>query len=189
MTDASPRPGRRAVIMTAAGLAVAPAVLGAGTPARAQAPVSARPGEFDFLSGEWRIRHRRLKGPGDWDEFEGEATCWSILGGVASVEELRIPARDFSGMGLRTLDAANGVWLDFWMNAKTGVPGSAGTPGRFVDGVGNFDADETADGAPVKYRGAWDEIAPTSCRWRQGASRDGGQTWDWNWIMQWTRVG
>lgn len=92
-------------------------------------------------------------------------------------------------MGLRTLDAANGVWLDFWMNAKTGVPGSPGTPGRFVDGVGNFDSDETADGALVKYRSAWDEITPTSCRWRQGASRDGGQTWDWNWIMQWTRVG
>lgn len=188
MTAASSRPGRRAVILTAAGLAVAPSVLGAATPVQAQSPAPARPGEFDFLSGEWKIRHRRLKGPGDWDEFEGEATCWSILGGIASVEELRIPARDFSGMGLRTLDAANGVWLDFWMNAKTGVPGSAGTPGRFVDGVGDFDASDVEDGQPVVYRGSWDQITPTTCRWRQGVSRDGGASWEWTWIMNWTRA-
>ncbi len=184
MTDASLRPARRGVLKAAAGLAAAPA-LGA-VPARVQVP--ARAGEFDFLSGEWRIRNRRLKGPGDWDEFEGEATCWSILGGIASVEELRIPARDFSGMGLRTLDAANGVWLDYWMNARTGVPGAAGTPGRFVDGVGDFDAAETDDQGPVIYRGSWDRITATGCRWRQGASRDGGASWDWNWIMQWSRV-
>ena len=184
MTDASLRPRRRGVLKAAAGLAVAPA-LGV-VPARAQ--VAARAGEFDFLTGEWRIRNRRLKAPGDWDEFESEATCWSILGGVASVEELRIPARDFSGMGLRTLDAANGVWLDYWMNARTGVPGSAGTPGRFVDGVGDFDAAESDDQGPVIYRGSWDQITATGCRWRQGASRDGGASWDWNWIMQWRRV-
>ena len=59
--------------------------------------------------GEWRIAHRRLKAPGDWDMFEGEATCWSILDGRAHVEELRIPVRDFAGMGLRTLDPEAGV--------------------------------------------------------------------------------
>jgi len=184
MTDASLRPGRRGVLKAAACLAAAPALV--AVPARAQVPAHA--GEFDFLSGEWRIRNRRLKAPGDWDEFDGEATCWSILGGVASVEELRIPARDFSGMGLRTLDAANGVWLDYWMNARTGVPGSTGTPGRFVDGVGDFDAAETDDQGPVIYRGCWDQITATSCRWRQGASRDRGASWDWKWIMQWSRV-
>jgi hypothetical protein len=185
MTGPQPRIHRRTVLTAAAGTAVAAAVSN-GTRAEPVAP--ARPGEFDFLNGHWTIANRRLKAPGDWDVFEGEATCWSILGGVASVEELRIPARDFSGMGLRTLDATNGVWLDYWMNSKTGVPASAGTPGRFVDGVGNFDASDTEDGRPVIYRGCWDQITASSCRWRQGASRDGGATWDWNWIMEWTRV-
>lgn len=177
------KPQRRTVLKTAAGLAVAPGLL-----ASAARSTPARAGEFDFLTGEWRIRHRREKTPGEWDEFEGEASCWSILNGVAHVEELRIPARDFSGLGLRTLDAANGVWLDFWMNAKTGVPGATGTPGRFVDGVGNFDAAEFENGEPVIYRGSWDEITGESHRWRQGVSRDNGQTWAWNWVMQWTRA-
>jgi hypothetical protein len=179
MTTAGPP--RRTVLKSAAGLAVAPGLM----PAAAQVP--ARPGDFDFLTGEWRIRHRREKAPGEWDEFEGEATCWSLLNGVAHVEELRIPARDFSGMGLRTLDVANGVWLDFWMNARTGVPAATGTPGRFIDGVGNFDAADVENGEPVIYRGSWDEITGDSHRWRQGVSRDGGQTWTWGWIMQWAR--
>ena len=66
-------------------------------------PRAGKPGDFDFLAGEWRIRHRMLTAKG-WIRFEGEATCWTILKGVGSVEELRIPARDFSGMGLRMLD-------------------------------------------------------------------------------------
>ena len=184
MSEPKPRIRRRTVLTSVAGATLANAL---PAPARAT-PVAARAGEFDFLNGEWTIAQRRLKAPGDWDVFDGEATCWSILGGVASVEELRIPARDFSGMGLRTLDAANGVWLDYWMNAKVGVPGSMGTPGRFVDGVGNFDSPDTEDGKPVIYRGCWDQITATSCRWRQGVSRDAGTTWDWNWIMEWTRV-
>ena len=105
MSEPKPRIRRRTVLMSAAGASLANAL----PTAASVSPVAARAGEFDFLNGEWTIAQRRLKAPGDWDVFEGQATCWSILGGVASVEELRIPARDFSGMGLRTLDAANGV--------------------------------------------------------------------------------
>ena len=81
-------------------------------------PTPGNAGDFDFLAGEWRIRHRqRPQGATEWTEFEGEATCWTILGGVGSVEELRIPSRKFSGMGLRMLDVEKRVWSDFWVNA------------------------------------------------------------------------
>ena len=179
---------RRRTVLGAAGLVAAQAVLAGEAQADILVPETlAQPGEFDFLSGDWRIAQRRETAPGVWDEFEGEATCWSILGGRASVEELRIPARDFSGMGLRTLDAEKGVWLDYWMNAKAGVVGAPGAPGRFIDGVGNFDVSDAEDGKPVIYRGCWDQITASSCRWRQGVSRDRGTTWAWNWIMNWTR--
>eukprot|EP01035_Chromulina_nebulosa_P012175 gene12175-16240_t len=108
---------RRAVLQSAAGLALA-----AGAPMATARPLPpGKPGDFDFLTGEWRISHRRLKAPGEWDMFEGEATCWSIIGGVGHVEELRIPARDFSGAGLRFLDLETKVWSDFWINAKSGA--------------------------------------------------------------------
>ena len=62
-----------------------------------ESTATGNPRDFDFLAGEWKIRNRRLttaETP-EWDEFEGEATCWTILGGIGSIEELRIPARNF----------------------------------------------------------------------------------------------
>lgn len=48
----------------------------------------------------------------EWIEFDGEATVHAILAGVGSVEELRTPARNFSGLGLRLLDVEKKVWAD-----------------------------------------------------------------------------
>ncbi|MBL8308824.1 MAG: hypothetical protein JNL19_00235 [Burkholderiales bacterium] len=185
---------RRALLQAAAAsalvqLAAMPAAAQASRPASPPPRTPGKPGDFDFLSGQWKIHNRQRKaGQKDWDEFPGEATVWSILGGVCSIEELRIPARNFSGMGLRVLDMDKRVWSDYWMNAKSGVLGSEGTPGSFENGAGIFISHDTEDGKPVQYRGLWDGITATSCRWSQAVSRDGGKTWDDNWRMQWTRV-
>ncbi|MEQ1616857.1 MAG: hypothetical protein ABL883_00750 [Terricaulis sp.] len=58
----------------------------------------------------------------------------------------------------------------------------------FENGVDIFVTDDVDNGQPVKYAGIWDNITPNSCRWRQGASRDGGVSWDQNWIMEWRRA-
>jgi hypothetical protein len=188
MRDAGSGTERRRFFVAMAGLALG---MAAARTADAMVPKNAppgKPGDFDFLQGSWKIRNRKLKSPGVWDEFDGESTCFSILGGVVSVEELRLPARDFGGMGLRTLDVQKKVWSDIWMNAKSGVVVSPGATGYFENGAGIFDEDDEEDGKPVRYRGIWDEITPASCRWRQGTSRDGGKTWEYNWIMNWTRA-
>ena len=192
MRDDSNDLERRTVLLSAAGFTLAGRIavgtLPTGTRLEAATPIPAgKPGEFDFLEGRWRIRHRMRKGAA-WDEFSGEATCWSILGGVGSIEELRIPARDFSGLGLRLLDVEKRVWSDFWVNAKSGVLVSPGVTGGFQDGVGLFLADDVDGDRPIKVRGVWDHITRTSHRWRQGLSRDGGKTWDESWLMEWSRV-
>ena len=181
---------RRTVLQGAAGLAAMPA-LGEliGSTAAAPGPTPGKPGDFNFLAGEWRISHRRRRaGEAGWDEFPGEATCWTILGGVGSVEELRIPARDFSGMGLRLLDLEKRVWNDFWVNGKSGVLAPPGLTGSFENGAGIFIADDMDGTQPIKVRGVWDRITPGSCRWHQAVSRDGGKTWEENWFMDWVRV-
>jgi hypothetical protein len=151
-------------------------------------PTPGKPGDFNFLAGEWRIRHRWLKNGKDWESFDGEATCWTILGGIGSVEELRIPARNFNGLGLRLLDVENKVWSDFWVNAKSGVLTTPGQTGSFENGAGIFYTRDTEDGKPAIYAGIWDRITPGGCRWRQAASYDEGRTWAQNWIMDWTRA-
>jgi hypothetical protein len=74
------------------------------------------PGDFDFLTGEWRIANRRLKdGTTDqWEEFPGEATVFSVMSGQVSIEELRIPVGSHRGMGLRVWRPKEKKWTDHW---------------------------------------------------------------------------
>jgi hypothetical protein len=187
-----------------AGLVCLPAVAdAAGGPAFSAAPAEAagrqakrpvaptgRPGEFDFLTGEWRIRNQRLKSAGGdaWDRFESEASCWSILGGIASIEELRIPARQFSGMGLRLFDVEKKIWHELWMNARSGSLSGPGMPGGFHGTEAIFEAEDQDGDKRILVRSVWDRITPRSCRWQQAVSRDEGVSWESNWIMEWERV-
>ncbi|MBK6413693.1 hypothetical protein [Sphingopyxis sp.] len=178
---------RRTIFMISAGAIMSSLIPAAVSGAINPAPVG-KPGDFDFLTGEWRI-HNRFREGETWIEFPGEATVFAILGGIASVEELRIPARGFSGMGLRLLDVEKKIWSDHWVNAKSGVVAVPGQIGVFEDGVGTFLSEGQGANGPELYRGVWDRITPNSCRWFQGTSRDGGKTWDDSWFMDWTRVG
>lgn len=175
---------RRTVLKGAAAMAVAKLALGSEA---AVAAGRAATGDFAFLTGEWRIANRMKQGE-SWIDFPGEATVHALLGGNASVEELRIPARNFSGIGLRLYDPAAGVWNDHWINGQVRTVGGA-MSGTFENGVGTFLSEETDGGRTIKARGVWDRITANSCRWHQAVSRDGGATWDMGWEMHWTRVG
>jgi hypothetical protein len=153
----------------------------------------ARPGDFDFLEGTWSIRNRRLKtrwvGSEDWELFEGQAVCQSVAGGTGSIEQLRFPPDRPRGLGIRLLDETRGLWSDHWVAHGQGVIVPAPMWGEFVEGVGTFLATDDRDGEiAIWSRGVWDSITPTSCRWHQAFSRDGGVTWEHNWFMQWTKV-
>jgi hypothetical protein len=188
MTTDSSEVHRRTVLQSAAALAVGHIATGASGASAAPIKPLGKIGDFNFLAGNWKIAHRRLKSPNTWDVFEGEATCWTILGGVGSIEELRIPARDFAGSGIRLLDIEKRIWADYWVNARSGVLTPPGMPGVFENGVGTFLADDMDGDRPIKVRGVWDRITPTSCRWHQAVSRDGGKTWEENWFMDWVRA-
>lgn len=196
MADTSNQAARRLFLQAAAGLAL-PMMAQSEELSEASGMMldgaelePGKPGDFDFLHGEWRINHRRLKDPSNnqWDVFEGEATCWSILNGIASIEELRIPSRQFSGMGLRILDIEKKLWSDFWVNSKSGVLTAPGVTGGFKNGVGIFNSEEVEQEKTILARGMWDNISRDTCRWQQAVSTDGGQSWQDNWIMDWRRV-
>ena len=60
--------------------------------------------------------------------------------------------------------------------------------GRFVDGIGEFRGEDVQDGIPVDVRFIWSQITPASARWEQAMSTDGGETWETNWEMHFTRA-
>jgi hypothetical protein len=181
---------RRTVLQSVGGVAALQAGLVSPLVAQAQAAIKtgAGMGDFDFLAGSWKISHRQQKTDKSWDAFEGEATVFRVLEGLASIEELRIPARKFSGMGVRVYDVDKKLWADHWVSSRNGVVNPP-MYGSFQDNVGTFIADETDGGTPIKSRGVWDQITPTHCRWRQGVSSDGGKTWTDTWFMDWNRAG
>ncbi len=183
------QPARRALLQSIAGIALAHQLAGAATAATPHdsAIPPGKAGDFDFLTGEWRIANRMLV-KDKWIEFPGEATVHRILGGIGSVEELRIPARKFSGMGLRLLDVERRVWSDFWVNANSGVLATPGQEGGFSGGVGTFTSEDSDGETRMIYRGVWDRITAKSCRWSQGSSRDDGKSWTDTWFMDWRRA-
>jgi len=179
---------RRALLLAAAGLALPARGDPAGATLAAAPAPEGKPGQFDFLEGSWNIQNRRLDPKTKaWDEFPGESTCWSVLGGAGSIEDLRIPARGFSGLGIRLLDRERKVWTDLFVSGRSGVITPPPVSGRLVDGVFTFVDEGEEGGVKVLYRGVWDRITPTSCRWFQSSSRDGGKSWADDWVMAWTR--
>lgn len=149
------------------------------------------PQEFDFLVGSWLVAHRRLKrrwvASNDWDEFEGTSTCRRALGSLVNIDEILVPVRGFSGLTLRVFDLASGLWSIYWINSNRGVLEPPVT-GRFAEGRGVFEGEDSDEGRPIRVRFVWDAISPTSARWQQSFSDDHGRTWELNWVMQFTRI-
>jgi hypothetical protein len=146
-------------------------------------------GDFDFLAGEWKIRHQRLKDgtKNEWQTFDSSASVHRVMHGMGSIEELRKPDGSDMGLGVRVWLPQEKKWADHWTSAANGVVNPPQL-GVFVDGEGVFISEEEVDGVKWQYRGIWDRITPRSCRWHQSASSDGGKNWDWSWWMQWLRA-
>jgi hypothetical protein len=147
-------------------------------------------GDFDFFAGSWDVRHRRLRqwlaDCDEWDEFGATTECWPLFGGAANVDEIRVPERGFTGLSLRLLDPARGEWTIYWASSRDGRLQPPVT-GHFRDGVGLFYGDDTHEGRAVRVRYTWSGITPESARWDQAFSADQEQTWEVNWIMDFTR--
>jgi hypothetical protein len=153
------------------------------------------PDHFDFIIGDWRVRHRRLKtrlaGCGEWIEFEGTSTTRKILGGFGNLEDntLDLPDGPYRAVALRSFDPATATWSIWWLDWRH--PDRIDTPvvGRFTDSMGLFYADDSLDGTPIRVRFTWTSLATHTARWEQAFSVDGGDTWETNWTMDFFRVG
>ena len=73
MNDETADVNRRNLLQSTAVLALGQMALNTTAATAAHEPTPGKPGDFNFLAGNWKISHRRLKTPGanDWDIFEG----------------------------------------------------------------------------------------------------------------------
>jgi hypothetical protein len=151
--------------------------------------------DFDFLIGEWRVHHHRLKerlaGNHEWVEFGGTSSARKIMGAQGNMDDnvLDLPGGAYRAVTLRAFDPKTRLWAIWWLDGRD--PSAALDPpvkGRFEHGVGTFYADIVFEGKPVRVRFVWSHITTDSARWEQAFSPDAGGSWETNWIMEFQRV-
>ena len=198
-----PNPDRRNVMqmsLLAAALTALPhgAAQADATPVlQADASQSGDPAlrDFDGHVGSWHTQHRQLKarlaGSTEWIEFDGTCVLWRLMEGAANVDDnvVNKPSGPYRAVTLRAYDPVSKTWGIWWLDGRlTAGPLDPPMRGSFKDGVGLFYADDTFNGKPIKVRFIWTMPTPTTPRWEQAFSADGGKTWETNWTTDFTRM-
>jgi hypothetical protein len=142
--------------------------------------------DFDFYVGTWEVHNRRLDAPltdsDKWDEFPGLSIARPIFGGTGNMDEIDFPSRGWSGLTLRLFDPQEQTWSLHWVSSRRTVIDPP-VIGRFDNGRGEFFADDTHEGRPVRVRYIWSDMSATTAHWEQAFSVDDGLTWETNWTM------
>jgi hypothetical protein len=150
--------------------------------------------DFDFIIGQWRVRHRRLNerlcGCDDWTEFHGTSSTRKILGGFGNVEDnvIHFPTEVVRAAAFRSFDPVTGTWAIWWLDGR--APHNLDTPvvGGFSGAMGTFFADDFLGGKPVKVRFIWNANLGRNPTWEQAFSADAGASWETNWTMEFARA-
>jgi len=158
--------------------------------------VFARDGQrdFDFLFGDWSVRHRRLARPlhgsREWYEFSSTCRVHPIWNGNANVDEFvgEMPSGPLRGCTLRLYDPLTRAWSLYWSSAENGLNVVPNVGAFGDDGVGEFFSNEVFADRPIISRYRWIAKHGDGCRWEQAFSSDDGATWEDNWIMDFTRA-
>jgi hypothetical protein len=149
--------------------------------------------DFDFWMGRWTCRNRRLRerlaGCDEWDEFESKTIARSILGGTANEDVyLTDYAGGYVGMSFRFFDPETKLWSIYWADSRYPGPLAPPVVGAFDGDAGIFEGPDTFDGRPIVVRYTWSRVTTPTPRWEQAFSDDGGETWETNWVMDFTRA-
>ncbi|MEP6612252.1 MAG: hypothetical protein ABJA76_10220 [Mucilaginibacter sp.] len=145
--------------------------------------------DFDFLTGRRSVHHKKLKerlnGSSDWFEFDGDYEIRSILNGLGNIEKYNLITNDqqsLEGMNLRIFNPATRLWSIYWADSISGTL-EAPLIGSFSNGVGHFYTLDRHNDQKIIVQFRYDPSDNNRPNWRQAFSADDGQTWEWNWYM------
>jgi hypothetical protein len=150
--------------------------------------------DFDFEIGNWKTHisrlERPLSGTTNWLEYEGTSVVRKVWNGRANTVELEVDGpggRHIQGVSLRLYNPRSHQWSLNFISSASGTM-SVPTVGQFKNKRGEFYDWEEFNGRMILARNVWKDITPTSCRFEQSYSDDGGKTWELNWIATDTRI-
>jgi hypothetical protein len=149
--------------------------------------------DFDFEFGAWKARLSRLEHPlsgsTHWLDYEGTSVVRKVWDGRANLGELDVhgPAGHIEGMTLRLYNGETRQWNITWANASGGTLDRSTMFGGFTGGRGEFFGQDSLNGRAIYVRFVFSNITPTSFRFEQAFSADGGKRWEVNWRAEFTR--
>jgi hypothetical protein len=149
--------------------------------------------DFDFWMGSWHAHSRRLRnrlaGSDQWDEFEAAVVARPLLDGLGNEDEFRTDYDGgFIGMSFRFFDPGKKRWSIYWADSRRSGELDPPLFGSFSGDTGVFHGEDTFEGRPIRVRFIWSGVTTPTPRWEQAFSEDGGETWETNWIMDFTRA-
>lgn len=83
-------PSRRGVLDLGVSLAIAPTIVSGSTLSKGKMMPEGRHA-FAFQTGDWRVRHRKLRGrlvgSKEWVEFDGTCRAWEVMDGQGNLDD------------------------------------------------------------------------------------------------------
>jgi len=155
--------------------------------------VKPEPHDFDFDTGTSKVRITRLleplSGSTKRGDYVGTHVVHKIWDGRADLVELSAdgPAGHLEGVGLRLYNPTSHQWNLNWLNRGAAYFGPP-TIGAFHNGRGEFYDTEDFGGRAILLRNVWSDITPTTAKFEQAFSADGGKTWETNWTAAMTHA-
>lgn len=148
--------------------------------------------DFDFLVGQWKVRHQQFKQRllqcRTCQEFAGRSEARKVLGGFGLMEEsiLFDPQGTYRSMSLFTFDAESKCWSVWWYDGRARTHCDP-IVGRFEEGTGVFVGEGSFDGKPARMRYVWTsrDDAP---RCEHAVSMNNSEIWETMWIMDFRRI-
>jgi hypothetical protein len=181
-----------AAVVVAGISALAPAAQGADSKSASGFTLTRTGGahDFDYFQGAWTTTQRRLKARGvgstEWEEFPATLCMALYLDGIATVDEIWFPTKQWAGLTLRTFDLEKKQWSIYWISSASG---KLDTPvvGGFSGQRGEFYGEDRDAGRAVKVRYTWLEVDNDHAHWEQAFSYD-DRTWETNWTAEFVRT-
>ena len=148
--------------------------------------------DFDWDIGTWKTNQRRLlhplTGSTTWVEYNGTDVVRKIWDGANhGVVEADGPAGHLELFTLRLYNPESHQWNIYFTNSASGAL-SLPVVGEFKNGRGEFYDQEPYKGRTILVRFSISDITPTTSRFEQAFSADGGKTWEANFIVTETLV-
>jgi len=150
--------------------------------------------DFDFFMGRWIVQNRRLRerlaGSGEWEEFAATSVARPLLDGLGNEDEFRSDHDGgFIGMSFRFFDPESRQWSIYWADSRRSGVLDPPLFGSFAGDTGVFHGSDRFNGRPILVRFIWAGVTIETPRWEQAFSEDGGESWETNWVMDFTSAG